>query len=192
MKSVEERRSGQGERRSGPSQEKKAPGGMERRKGVLGDRRTDQNLHLVTFFINGQHFGIELSKAQEIVSSQPMTAIPTADEHFAGLINLRGQIVTAIDLRLLLGFEPLENRDSLMNLVIQYNGDTSSLLFDSVGDVLEVAPHNVEAPPRTLALNLSQYVQAVVKLESHLLMLLNIDAIVDKQKGNKEGIDSVR
>lgn len=148
------------------------------RRRARADRRASENRLIVCFKIGEQALAVDVLRVQEIIQPQVMTPIPTADEHIAGLINLRGQIVTAIDLRQLLGMPARESCSECMNLVVHTDDGPVSLLFDVVGDVLEVARHMIEPTPVTLDPALREYVEAVVKQDDDLLMVLDIDACV--------------
>ena len=160
------------DRREGPTR----PQANERRESQ-SDRRAEENRLLVTFYIGGQHLCVDVLRVQEIIQPQQMTPIPTAEPHFAGLINLRGQIVTAIDLRLLLGFEALEDRSECMNLVVKVESGSISLLFDKIGDVIEVARHNIETPPGTLDPKMREFVKQVIKMDRDLLLFIDVEAV---------------
>src|SRR5262245_37434005 len=100
-----------------------------------------------TFFLNDLFFGIEVQKVQEVIRFQQMTRIPRSPPVVSGLINLRGQIVTALDLRKRLGL-PDRPADRLpMNVVVRGDDGTVSLLVDEIGDVIEVSADAFEPPP---------------------------------------------
>src|ERR1043165_1717300 len=103
-----------------------------------------------TFFVDGLYFGVEVLKVQEVIRYQEMTPVPLAPPVVRGLINLRGQIVAAIDLRRRLGLTE-RPKDSLpMNVVVRTADGAASLLVDDIGDVLNVDASSYEAPPQTL------------------------------------------
>src|SRR6202049_3188542 len=104
-----------------------------------------------TFFIDGFFYGIEVGKVQEVLRPQEMTGVPLAPEVVAGLINLRGQIVTAIDLRRRLGVRERLDGEVPMNVVVRTGDGAVSLLVDEIGDVVEVEEKDFEAAPDTLA-----------------------------------------
>src|ERR1700743_3747788 len=93
---------------------------------------------LCTFFLQGLFFGVEVEKVQEVIRYQEMTRIPLSPPVIAGLINLRGQIVTAIDLRHQLELLPRKSDELPMNVVIRRDDGPISLLVDEIGDVVEV------------------------------------------------------
>ena len=100
-----------------------------------------------TFTVDRLLFGVEVEKVQEVIRYQVMTRVPLAPPAVKGLINLRGQIVTAVDLRRRLGLHPRATADLPMNVVIRHDDGAVSLLVDEIGDVLEVEDENFELPP---------------------------------------------
>ena len=125
-----------------------------------------------TFFLDGLLFGIEVEKVQEVIRHQTMTRVPLAPPLIGGLINLRGQIVTAIDLRLRLGL-PERRRDELpMNVVARSEEGAVSLLVDEIGDVLEVQEQQFEDVPQTMR-QARELIRGVYKLPDRLLLVLD-------------------
>ena len=137
---------------------------------------------LCTFFLDGQLFGVEAQTVQEVIRYQEMTRVPKAPPSVSGLINLRGQIVTAIDLRTRLGLPPREAGKLPMNVVIRSDEGAVSLLVDQIGDVIEVDADNFETPPDTLQGPSRELVQGAYKLDGRLLLLLNCDEAVELVK----------
>ena len=138
-----------------------------------------------TFFLDGHVFGTPVSKVQEVIQYQEMTWVPLAPEVVRGLINLRGQIVSAIDLRTRLGFPERSCDKKPMNVVVRTNDGAVSLLVDEIGDVIEVEEEAFEAPPETLQGFAREVVRGVYKLSGKLLLALDIDRIVDLADLNK-------
>ena len=95
-------------------------------------------------------FGVDAQTVQEVIRYQEMTRVPKAPPSVSGLINLRGQIVTAIDLRTRLGLKPRAAGKLPMNVVVRSDDGAVSLLVDQIGDVIEVDADNFETPPDTL------------------------------------------
>jgi purine-binding chemotaxis protein CheW len=127
---------------------------------------------LCTFSVDDLLFGVEVTQVQEVLRHQPMTRIPLAPERIRGLINLRGQIVTAIDLRSCLGFPPLDDGELPMNVVIRGIESSVSLLVDSIGDVIEVPEDSFELPPSTMKPAQRNLIQSICKLPGRLLLVL--------------------
>ncbi|MEM9445135.1 MAG: chemotaxis protein CheW [Verrucomicrobiota bacterium] len=132
-----------------------------------------------TFFLKDLFFGVEVINVQEVLKYQEMTRVPLSDEVIKGLINLRGQIVTAIDLRRKLDIEPLSADKLPMNVVLKTESGAVSLLVDEIGDVLEVSEESFELPPETLQGNIRELVNGVYKLKDQLLLSLNTEKAVN-------------
>jgi purine-binding chemotaxis protein CheW len=127
----------------------------------------------------GEHlFGVEVMRIQEVISYQEMTNVPLAPSVIGGLINLRGQIVTAIDLRVRLEMPDREPGALPMNVVVQTPGGAVSLLVDAIGDVVEVDEHIFENPPETLSGVAKELIVGVHKFEDTLLLELDIDRTI--------------
>ncbi len=128
-----------------------------------------------TFYVNGLCLGVEVHQVQEVLRYQEMTNVPLAPAMVAGLINLRGQIVTAIDLRRRLGLPDRPDDAAPMNVVVRTDEWVISLLVDEIGDVIEVAAESYEPTPRTLTGGTRDLVRGVYKLDKQLLLVLDID-----------------
>jgi purine-binding chemotaxis protein CheW len=132
-----------------------------------------------TFFLNGLYFGVEVLKVQEVIRYQEMTRVPLAPGMIRGLINLRGQIVTAVDLRLRLELPPRESSELPMNVVVRSEDGAVSLLVDEIGDVVEIEEDIFEAPPETLKGVARDLIQGVYKLKERLLLVLNTEKTIN-------------
>jgi purine-binding chemotaxis protein CheW len=175
-----ERRAGQ-ERRGATAP---PPGGVDRRKtkrrDSISDRRSENNVQLATFYLGTEFFGVHVARVQEIIRPQQMTTVPTAELFIRGLINLRGQIVTAIDLRRTLGMPDVANTDEQMNLIINFTDGSDSLLVDRIGDVIEVDASKIDPPPSSMKGIDRKYVEGVCKLDRQLLAILDVDRVTGR------------
>lgn len=133
----------------------------------------------VTFRVADLFFGVDVSKVQEVIRFQPMTPVPLAPCSVKGLVNLRGQIITAIDLRSILKFAPLAGEEKPMNVVVRTEGEVVSLLVDSIGDVLEVEPADFEPTPEIIADHVRSVLSGVFKLPDEILLVLNAPACTE-------------
>ncbi|MFQ5483638.1 MAG: chemotaxis protein CheW [Nitrospinaceae bacterium] len=131
-----------------------------------------------TFYLEGHFFGIDVLEVQEVFRFQEMTSIPLAPDTISGLINLRGQIITAIDLRRLLHLKDREEGDMPMNVVVRTADEVVSLLVDEIGDVLEVEGNLFEQPPENLQGPLKNLIRGVYKLQGNLLLILDTEKVV--------------
>jgi len=130
---------------------------------------------LCTFHVGDLFFGVDVTSVQEVIRYQPMTPVPLASPVVSGLINLRGQIVTAVDLRRLLELPPRPESAAPLNVVIRGPESTVSLLVDEIGDVVDVSESTFEAPPQTLESPASELIDGVYKLPDRLILLLQTD-----------------
>jgi purine-binding chemotaxis protein CheW len=138
-----------------------------------------ENVQLVTFVVGRFLFGIDVLRVQEVLLSQKMTWVPLAPPVIVGLINLRGQIVPAIDMRRRLCLEPRVGDEHPINLVVRTEDAVVSLLVDEIGDVLELNSRTFEATPANVALNVREMIRGVYKLKDQLLFVLDADKTAD-------------
>lgn len=131
-----------------------------------------------TFFIDKQFFAVPVQKVQEVIRYQEMTRVPLVPAVIRGLINLRGQIVVAFDLRRRLGYPDRPEGQLPMNVVVRADEETVSLLVDEIGDVIEVDEDCAEQPPETLRADMRELVRVVYKLKNHLLLVLDTERTV--------------
>lgn len=131
-----------------------------------------------TFYLDGHFFGVGVETVQEVFRYQEMTRIPLSPPEIRGLINLRGQIIIAIDLRHRLKMGKLPEGQLPMNVVVRTGESVISLLVDEIGDVLEVPYEVYEHPPETIPLEVRKLVHGVYKLEGKLLLILDAEKAV--------------
>lgn len=136
-----------------------------------------------TFFVADLFFGVDVLHVQEVLRSQQMTSVPQAPGVIEGLINLRGQIVTAIDMRRRLGLPPRAGDQAPMNMVVRTPGGAVSLLVDEIGDVLDMDASNFERPPDNLDPAARELIRGVYKLKDRLLLVLDEERTVDLAVG---------
>ncbi|MGO9271392.1 MAG: chemotaxis protein CheW [Terriglobia bacterium] len=133
-----------------------------------------------TFLVDGLFFGVEVEKVQEVLRYQEMTRVPLASPVVRGLINLRGQIVTALDLRRRLDLSEHPAGQLPMNVVLHTDDGGVSLLVDEIGDVVEVDEGTFERPPDTLNSNARSMIRGVHKLSGRLMHVLDTDRVVNQ------------
>ena len=140
---------------------------------------TVQTTQYATFVVADLFFGIDVLRVQEVLRYQEMTRIPLAPRLAEGLINLRGQIVAALDMRRRLGLPPRNAERLPMNLVVRTEEGPVSLLVDEIGDVLQLEPADFEAVPDNLTPSARELVQGVYKLKDRLLLVLDPDRTLE-------------
>ena len=137
-----------------------------------------KELSCATFAIDGKLFGILIQDVQEILRPLIVTKVPLASLAFNGLINLRGNIVLAINMRQLLGL-PLLEISNCMNIVLKLQDEFYSLQVDSVADVVVVQQSDFEIPPETLPGEIRRFISGTYKLKNKLLHILDIGQILE-------------
>lgn len=134
---------------------------------------------LATFTLNSALYGVDVLHVQEALRSHPRTPVPMASPDIAGLVNLRGQVVLAIDLRVRLGLVPLSTDAEPMMIVVQVDGEPISLLVDEIGDVVNVDDSQFETPPETLDARLKDVIVGAYKLDGSLLLALDVQRAIN-------------
>jgi len=133
----------------------------------------------VTVMVDGQMFGIPVLSVQDVLGPQKITKIPLSPPEIAGVLNLRGRIVTAIDLRrrLRLGSRPEGERG--MSVVVEHKGEPYSLIVDSVGEVMALPQSAFERNPPTLSARWREISGGIYRLDGNLLVVLEVDKALD-------------
>jgi len=143
------------------------------------DNHLDYLNQYVSFLVDGQLLGVPVNAVQEVLNPQSITRTPNAKPEIAGLLNLRGQIVTAVDLRKRLALPQQEDGQERMNVVVRYNDEAFSLLVDEVGDVLRLDEETREPPPSTLDARWKSVTSGVFRLEDRLFVILEVAKLLD-------------
>jgi purine-binding chemotaxis protein CheW len=133
----------------------------------------------VTFTVAGQMFGLPISRVQDVFKPSRITRVPLAGAEIAGVLNLRGRIVTAIDMRRRLEANRREDGASVMAIGIEARGESFGLLVDAVGEVLKLADVEREPNPINLGGKLAALPDGVYRLEGQLLVVLDVDRVLD-------------
>lgn len=131
-----------------------------------------------TFWLGELYYGVDVLRVQEIIGHQELTRVPLAPPEVRGLLNLRGRIVTALDLRRRLGLGEAPDGLRPKGVVVRADDGAVSLLADEVGDVLEVEEAAFERPPETLAGEARELIRGAYKLPDRLLLVLDADKVV--------------
>jgi purine-binding chemotaxis protein CheW len=133
----------------------------------------------VTMSIADQLFGIPVLKVQDVLGPQTITRVPLAPPEVAGSLNLRGRIVTAIDVRLRLGLERRQNEKPSMSVVVEHDGELYSLLVDTVGEVLSLNVKDYQRNPPTLNPRLREFSDGIYRLNGSLLVVLSVASLLN-------------
>jgi purine-binding chemotaxis protein CheW len=142
-------------------------------------RQSTGTQQFTTFVLDGHLFGVEVETVQEVIRYQAMTRVPLAPGAVGGLINLRGQVITALDLRRRLGMADRPDGVLPMNVVVRTEEGAVSLLVDQIGDVVETDAASFETPPDTVAPAARELIRGAYKLDGTLLLALDVPRAVE-------------
>lgn len=138
----------------------------------------------VTFTIADQLFGIPVLKVQDVLSSYQITRIPLAPPEIMGSLNLRGRVVTAIDLRTRLGLRARGKDAETMSIVADHDSELYSLVVDAVGEVLALSTSNFDRNPPTLDPKLRAFSDGIFRLDGRLMVVLDVTRLLDYGRSN--------
>jgi purine-binding chemotaxis protein CheW len=133
----------------------------------------------VTVIIGEQLFGLPISRVQDVFVPDRLTRVPLAPPEVAGILNLRGRVVTAIDMRSRLDLGKREPNHIVMAIGIEIRGESYGLLVDSVGEVMKLKSNDCEAKPINLEPQLARVAAGIYRLEGQLLIVLDVDRVLD-------------
>ncbi len=142
-----------------------------------------QTMELATFYVGDSLCGMDILKVQEINKLLEMTEVPLAPSYVKGILNLRGQIVTVIDLGSKLNLADTEKDGETRNIIVNSNGEYIGLLVHKIGDVERTDAENIEPPPANIGGIQGKYFEGVFKKEKSLIGILNVEEIL-KDDGN--------
>ena len=134
-------------------------------------------IEYVTAMIGGQMFGLPIGRVHDVFIPERLTRVPLAPMQIAGVLNLRGRIVTAIDMRRRLALPPREKGEKSMAIGIEHRGESFGLLVDSVGEVLKIPAASRDPNPVNLDLCLARVADGVHRLDDRLMVVLDVDRV---------------
>ena len=146
----------------------------------MSTENTGRNLkEYVTAVIGGQLFGLPILRVQDVFIPERLTRVPLAPPEIAGALNLRGRIVTLIDMRDRLGLDKRQDNGPAMAIGVESRGESYGLLIDSVGEVLKLDDDTREANPINLDPRLARVSAGIHRLEGQLLMVVDVERVLD-------------
>ena len=137
-----------------------------------------ETLELATFSVGNNFVGVDLRQVQEINRNMSITRVPHVPPKVRGVINLRGEVVTVIDLRIVLGLEPIDVSRTTRNIVLSSGGERIGLLVDSIADVETALSTDIVDPPGSLTEVDGRYFRGVLKMDDELLLVLDADEVL--------------
>jgi purine-binding chemotaxis protein CheW len=147
-------------------------------KNTMNQKQQPGQLHLVSFTIAQEEFGLDILKVREINRVVEFTRVPNAPEFISGVINLRGKVIPIVNLRTRFGFPRKESDKNTRIVVVEISGKTVGFIVDAVREVLRISSSVIEPPPPMVAGIGSEYITGVAKLENRLLILLDLERIL--------------
>ena len=135
-------------------------------------------LQFSTFRVAGELFGVEAFHVQEILPFQKIVPVPLAPDYIRGLMNLRGQIVTVLDLRRRLGLASSDDASSGANVIVNMNGGMMSILVDEIDNIFDVQAERLLPPPGNVRGVAAKYIRHVCQLEDELLIILDMKSVL--------------
>ena len=143
----------------------------------------EQATDFVTVMLGEQMFGLPIGRVQDVFVPERLTRVPLAPAEVAGILNLRGRIVTAIEMRRRLDLPPRPEGQAVMAIGIEYRGESYGLLVDAVGEVMKIAARDCEPKPANLDARLARVAASVVRLDGQLMVILDVDRVLDLRNG---------
>lgn len=145
---------------------------------TVGQAPRERSMQVLSIFLDGQSFGVPIANIQDVLKGLALTTVPMAPPRIAGIANLRGRIVTAVDLHQRLCGQRRGQGQDLMNVVTESRGELYALLVDQVGDVLTLGPEEVDPPPLTLDRAWQPLCTGIHKREEELMVILDPDQVI--------------
>jgi purine-binding chemotaxis protein CheW len=145
-----------------------------------------QEAEYVTAVIGGQLFGLPIERVLDVFTPERLTRVPLASPEIAGVLNLRGRIVTAIDMRRRLELPARTPGDPFMAIGIEQEGESYGLLVDQVGEVLKVPASRLDPVPANLDSSWARLATGVHRLEDRLMVVLDVDRSLEHPKLSSE------
>ncbi len=133
----------------------------------------------VTAFVGGQLFGLPISRVQDVFMPERLSRVPLASGDVAGILNLRGRIVTAIDMRYRLGLPERDICSVPMAIGVDLRGESYGLLIDSIGEVIKIADHALELKPVNLDPRMANLSAGIHRLDDRLMVVLDVDRVLE-------------
>ena len=152
----------------------------------MEEKNVNSSLQYVTFSLGEELFGVEVSRTREILSLTPITKVPQTPEYLLGVINLRGQVVPVVDMRLKLGLPVGKETEDTCIIVVDVlvDGETITVgaLADAVREVMDIRSDQIEPPPRLGSRLKTEFIDGMGKVDEQFMILLNIDRIFNSEE----------
>jgi len=148
---------------------------------TVTNEETITEKQLVVFSVAGQHYGVDIQAAREIIQMQDITGISHSSDYIEGLINLRGSVIPVVDLRKRFGMELAERTDDSRIVVVSIEGENIGVIVDSVTEVLRIKSDSIELPSSMITTSETKYVLGIAKLPDRLITLLDVNLLLSHE-----------
>jgi len=152
--------------------------------GVVDSRASASTEGLVSIRVGEQMFGVPVLQVQDVIAQTAINRVPLGPPEVAGSLNLRGRIVTAVDMRRRLKMEPRQSGDGFMSVIVEHVGELYALLVDDVGDVLWLSSTDHEPTPVTVSAHWRAMCSGLYRLEGELLLVFNVEQVLNLGAGS--------
>ncbi len=137
-------------------------------------------LQLTTFYIGDQLLGVPIDCVQEIIRNLSTTRLPHAPPHVCGVINLRGEVATVLDLSLILGYGPSELKRTSRNMIVRTSQEPIGLWVERVADIISAPVESITQPPGNIIGTEARFFRGVYQLRDEIVVILNLDEILNE------------
>lgn len=159
---------------------------LKKETGLKKETRSEELLQLVVFQLAEEEFGLDIMQVQEIIRIPGITRIPHSPDYVKGVINLRGKIITVINLDTRFGMQQKEHDDNSRIIVAEVDENVVGMVVDSVSEVMRLSSSTVEPVPDIISGKINaNYLKGIGKLEDRMLILLDITKVVTEDAPSK-------
>jgi purine-binding chemotaxis protein CheW len=152
--------------------------------------KSASEVEFVTFYVGDLLIGVDINQLDEINRLVDITPVPHAPSYVRGVVNLRGEVVTVIDLRKILGLEESKNTGQNRNVIVNSQGEQIGLLVDRIADVVRASPEDLDEPPANISGMDGRFFKNICQLDNNLLIVLDVDAAIDVKEAGQSVFSS--
>lgn len=144
------------------------------------EHREEATVHLLSFSLANEWYGIRIHSLREIVDYSPVTPVPFTPDYLTGILNLRGTVIPVVDLKKVFGLEVKEPDDKTRILIIKEGDVETGIIADSITEVFSVLPDSIEPPLSTIEKIKAEFIEGEIQVEKGIIILLNTAAVIDE------------
>ncbi|TDX51356.1 chemotaxis protein CheW [Orenia marismortui] len=137
---------------------------------------------IIVFDIGTEKFGVKITEVHEIIRMKEITELPIDSSYIAGIINLRGDIISVIDLRKRFALKDIKKTDDTRIIVVEFEGQNVGLIVDAVSEVLHIDENNIDTPPKSMSGIKNDYIRGIIKINEDIVVLLELDNLLKSKE----------